>query len=112
MMKDENAGKSWKHVKVEEKHSSPRSFIVSTSARKYRRNRIMLKPTRSIAPTENDEVIPTYFDAKVNAKDSAKVEILKCDPPLNPSQPASPVVTLRTRSGRAIRKPSRYSEDQ
>ena len=111
MMKDENAGKSWKHVKVEEKHSSPRSFIVSTSARKYRRNRSMLKPTRSVAPTENDEDIPTYFDAKVNAKDSAKVEIPKCDPPLNPPQPASPVVTLRTRSGRAIRKPSRYSED-
>ena len=112
MMKDENAGKSWKHVKVEEKHSSPRSFIVSTSARNYRRNRSMLKPTRSVAPTEDDEEIPTYFDAKVNAKDSAKVEIPKCDQPLNPPQPASPVVTLRTRSGRAIRKPSRYSDDQ
>ena len=94
MMKDENAGKSWKHVKVEEKHSSPRSFVVSTSGRKYRRNRSMLKPTRSVAATENNEDIQMYFDAKVNAKNSTKVEIPKCDQQVNPPLSASPVVTL------------------
>ena len=52
MMKDDS---SWKHATVEAKHATPKSFVVNSGGRQYRRNRSMLKPTNSQPTSRNPD---------------------------------------------------------
>ncbi|XP_060064857.1 uncharacterized protein K02A2.6-like [Ylistrum balloti] len=60
----------WKHGTIIEKHKTPRSYVVRSGNRAYRRNRRHLRPTRSKADLEQE---PTDFN-------------LYCWPPSNQHQ--------------------------
>ncbi|XP_021360877.1 uncharacterized protein LOC110455216 [Mizuhopecten yessoensis] len=119
---------TWEAGIVERQHTTPRSYVVESNGRKYRRNRRYLKQTRARA-----EVDQTYDSRTMNydpvydyprrdlerAPDPVHQEVIVRNdtrevvttPPISgqkmdPSEPLPKV----TRSGRAINIPARYRD--
>lgn len=125
IMRHEN---KWKHGTIERKHESPRSYVVQTpDGRKYRRNRKHIRPTKSVPLQEETEEIfvPTYRDsypsqtASYQNEPSSTSHQHETTEDISPSELPELKVKLpriketspyKTRSGRIVKPPIRYSE--
>ena len=112
-------GGSWKHATVESKHPAERSYVVrTTDDKRYRRNRKMLKPTKSSPSKSYDITVKkSYLDPEtISTTPHDDVPTLT-----SPSKvkPVSPVVSKppditpniqQTRSGRIVKKPAKLAD--
>ena len=109
-------GKSWEPAIVSEKHTAPRSFIVTTpDGTAYRRNRCHLLPTNEAGGTS-----PAYDDPVAPVAATPAVDI---SPPVTASNAELPALgstdgrsdlqtpTQCTSSGRTVRLPARFRKD-
>ena len=98
---------SWEPAVITQKHSAPRSYnLITASGNIIRRNRRHLKPTQEASPNAAPQVEDDNIDFSV--------------PPASPpssTRPTQPVNTSstqvtekRTRSGRLVKPPPRYSD--
>ena len=117
MLKDDSK-KVWKHGSVEAEHSTPNSYVVNIDGKRYRRNRSMLRPTKSCAPLKTkSEPLVLEDSTDTFAKPQPAVT---ANPPCSPSTPSpckpgltSPAQLVKqTRSGRLIKLPTKFSDYQ
>ena len=117
MLKDD-LKKVWKHGSVEAEHSAPNSYVVNIDGKRYRRNRSMLRPTKSCAPLKTkSEPLVLEDSTDTFAKPQP---VVTANPPCSPSTPSpckpgltSPAPLVKqTRSGRLIKLPTKLSDYQ
>lgn len=99
-------GKSWSRATIESKHKSPRSYIVNRNGKRFRRNRRMLRPTRSPKPPPRyvPDIPVTNSTQNYDSDNLADIG--------NPDLTQIPMETeiVRTRSVRIVNKPVRYQD--
>ena len=102
---------TWKHATVESKLPQPKSFIVSCNGNQYRRNRSMLKTTKSTKPPQETS---QEYDFEPPNSDN-----VKCTEPPNQTRPSTkptpecpkpPEEPKLSRSGRTIKLPCKFSD--
>ena len=109
MMKPTGKSKKWTRATVLSKHDTPRSYVVeAANGMKYRRNRIMLRATKSpLKQMDSSEAVHDENDTLVNTQQAGSpvknTELShECD--------ISNKVVPRSRSGRELRMPSRLHD--
>ncbi|CAM1294242.1 Uncharacterised protein g957 [Pycnogonum litorale] len=121
MMETKDRTRGWRYATVESQHPMPRSYAVKTpSGTLFRRNRKMLKPTRSPEPVITKEYVDSSIPASsaCDQYQSPKRNLMPCEPSNstvsisveNDETVPTDNLVRTTRSGRVVKKPS-YLKD-
>ena len=106
MMKFED---TWKRAEVVTPHSTPRSYVVRDERKQYRRNRRMLRPT-VVASRDSDlpVIVPSQSETECVANQTSGQIPSQSD---DNSQMVGKENVVKTRSGRIVKIPVRFRDD-
>lgn len=100
-------GNTWRHATVESKLSLPKSFLVSCDGKQYRRNRSMLKPTKSEKPKQE---VSEDFDLQIPDRDGPTDIRSKSIQESTSASVKESEEPRQTRSGRTVKIPSKFAD--
>ena len=102
-------GDTWKRAEVVTPHSTPRSYVVRDERKQYRRNRRMLRPA-VVASRDNDlpVTVPSQSETECVANQTSGQTPSQSD---DNSQMVRKENVVKTRSGRVVKIPARFRDD-
>ena len=102
-------GDTWKQAEVVTPHSTPRSYVVRDERKQYRRNRKMLRPT-VVASKDSDlpVTVPSQSETECVANQTSGQTPSQSD---DNSQIVRKENVVKTRSGRVVKIPARFRDD-
>ena len=102
-------GDTWKRAEVVTPHSTPRSYVVRNERKQYRRNRRMLRPT-VVASRDSDLPVtfPSQSETECVANQTSGQAPSQSD---DNSQMVRKENVEKTRSGRVVKIPARFHDD-
>ncbi|XP_062514584.1 uncharacterized protein LOC134190170 [Corticium candelabrum] len=99
--------KQWEPAVVTQKHTAPRSYIVTQNGRSLRRNRRHIHPTLGAPPNQNQEPALDDYLSRVNTSSQTD----KPRPSTIDDKGEQPTLeTYRTSSGREVRGPKKLDD--
>ena len=102
-------GDTWKRAEVVTPHSTPRPYVVRDERKQYRRNRRMLRPA-VVASRDSDlpVTVPSQSETESVANQTSGQTPSQSD---DNSQMVRKENVVKTRSGRVVKIPVRFRDD-
>ena len=98
-------GDTWKRAEAVTPHSTPRSYVVRDERKQYGRNRRMLRPA-VVASRDSD--LPSHSETECVANQTSGLTTSQSD---DNSQMVRKENVVKTRSGRVVKIPARFRDD-